>query len=82
MRYLKRRYEGESPVLNLRVTPELLERIDARAKELKTSRSLLVRSALEMFFLPAEETKARIEDEQKALDWIRAGCPDDQDPSS
>jgi hypothetical protein len=69
------KYCGETAYLNARIPIELFDRLEAKAKALDTTRSMLIRSILEMMFLSPDELKAIFDRERAVSRWIRAGMP-------
>jgi hypothetical protein len=75
------KYSGETAYLNARIPIELFDRLEAKVKALDTTRSLLVRSILEMMFLSPDELKAISDRERAVSRWVRAGMPE-PDPTA
>ncbi len=57
-------YSGPIAYLNARIPIELLERLDSKAQEFDLTRSMLIRSILEMIFLTPDEIQSRVDKER------------------
>jgi predicted DNA-binding protein len=75
-------YSGNSGFLTARIPIELIERMDAKAQELGTSRSMIVRQVLEMIFLEPRELTELIKKENAIRVWLRSGAKPEDDPEA
>jgi hypothetical protein len=75
-------YSGNRAYLNARIPVELLNRLHERAHDLQITKSMLVRSILEMCLLTRDELTERLNRERQIQNWIRAGMPEGQDPEA
>jgi hypothetical protein len=67
-------------MLTARVPDDLINRLDAKARELQITRGMLVRTVLETLVSTPDELRERIRRESAIRKWIRNGCDPDKDP--
>jgi predicted DNA-binding protein len=73
-------YSGESGHFNARLPIELINRLEAKANDLQTTKSMLARTILEMILLTPEAIKERVRKENALRLWFKAGMPEDTNP--
>ena len=73
-------YSRESGHFNARLPIDLINRLEAKAHDLQTTKSMLVRTILEMAILTPDEIKERIRRENAIRQWFKAGMPEDTNP--
>src|SRR6266478_5682421 len=68
-------YSGPIAYLNARIPIELLERLDSKAQEFDLTRSMLIRSILEMMFLTPDEIQSRVDKERAIAALVKRATP-------
>jgi hypothetical protein len=75
-------YSGESWHFNARLPIELVNRLEARARDLHVTKSMRFRTILEMILLTPDELNERVRRENAFRQWFKLGMPDDKNPEA
>ncbi len=75
-------YSGQSRLMTMMMPIELIDRVDAKAKQFGTNRSHFIRLILELMILTPDEYKARAAKENAIKTWIASGADPAKDPEA